>query len=471
MQVEAEQRMSMEPALVMESSFAGSLREVPFAHLLVHLFDTGRSGTLLLRNEAGGLEARIRFEAGVPTAARLDSNATSLLQALIPLCAHASGEFELLENQDALGDGSALVGQVDPFGLIAAALRGPVREDAVESVLDELGASALRLEPGVNLERYALGPQERVLVEQLRHRAMTLEQLRARSELSERVVRRLVYLLCITRGLRATPLSRQSSSGTIAQAPPLPARSTRPPTPSRPAAATVQFSRLPGATLIESSANSGVRPRVGPPPLARSRLLPGSPTGAGGRYHVRSPQHSSTEVVAPERVPERARTSRAPAQPTVPPAGLSETHGSSAAQYRRKAELLLRRNDYAGALQQAERALELDDSASHEAFYAWLLYLRHSATGRVHPEAWTRLKLALKRDPSCDRAYFYKGMLLKQLERLEEAQLHFKRALKLNPDNLDAAREVRLFEVRNRGKSGLLQRLLEREPGSKERAG
>src|SRR5262249_2964400 len=100
---------------------------------------------------------------------------------------------------------------------------------------------------------------------------------------------------------------------------------------------------------------------------------------------------------------------------------------ASAEVYRQKAESLLRRKDYAGAVQEAERAFRLDHSAGNEAFYGWLLYLRHSAGGRIHPAARKHLQRAALRDPLCEEAQFYTGCLLKQFGRAEEADLHFRR--------------------------------------------
>ncbi len=461
----------MEPAVAVETSFRGSLRELPFTHLLIDLLDARRSGTLLLCAPGGTVSARVRFEDGVPTAARVGGGpAGNLLQALIPLCARADDDFVLLEGQDALGEGPVVVGQVDPVVVIAAAMRGPVREDAVDRVLSSLEQRLLRIAPGASFERYGFSAEALALIEGLRHRPMTLAELRARSPLPQRVTRRLIYLLYITRALVGAPITRQVS-GTVVHAPPLPAAGAPPAGAPRAAPPTVQFSAPSSPTLLEtSSASSGVRPRVA---SRRKHPLQGSISGSGGRYHMRTPAHGSTEVVA-------STDAVTPSQPPRASASLPELGaldlaqgvggGSAAEPYRRKAELLLKRNDYGGALQAAECAFDLEPSAGHQAFYAWLLYLRHSTSGRVHPEAWTHLKLALKRDPTCDRAYFYKGMLLKKLGRMEEAQIHFKRALKLNPNNLEAAREVRLGETRRKRNGGLFHRFLDRDPSGKQNA-
>jgi tetratricopeptide (TPR) repeat protein len=439
-----------------EASVKGNLRDFPFTHLLVALLDEQSTGTLLLCSAPGVVEARVRFESGVPTAAQLSSatSSSSLLQTLIPLCSLSSFDFVFVPGAAAL-EGAVVVGAVDPLAVVAAAMRGPMREDAVERLLSQLGDTPLKLAPGVDLDRYGLGSRERLLAELLRQKPLCYSQLRARTELPDLGLRRLVYLLCITRALGAAPLPVRAHSGTILAAPPaMPHASSTPPRPSRPAQQTVQFA----PPVADTSGASGVRARVGLSAPPRARLLAGSVSGTAGRYQL-------SGLALQEGDTQSASFSQRPSH--APHAAGADLRGAptkaSAEQHRRTAEQLLKRNDYDGALLASELALALDSSAANEAYYAWLLYLKHAHSGEVHPEVWVHLKRALKLDPSCDSAYFYKGVLLKQTGRTEEAQLHFRRALKLNPENADARREVRLFDSRKKRSQGFISRMLERD--------
>jgi len=58
------------------------------------------------------------------------------------------------------------------------------------------------------------------------------------------------------------------------------------------------------------------------------------------------------------------------------------------------------------------------------------------------------------REPQYERALFYRGMLLKRSGRSDRAIRDFKLAAELNPKNIDAVREVRLYAMRHRGKTG-----------------
>jgi hypothetical protein len=54
----------------------------------------------------------------------------------------------------------------------------------------------------------------------------------------------------------------------------------------------------------------------------------------------------------------------------------------------------------------------------------------------------------ISRESKSDRAYFYRGSLRKRLDLLKEANADFARAADLNPNNVDAVREVRIYKMR-----------------------
>ena len=78
------------------------------------------------------------------------------------------------------------------------------------------------------------------------------------------------------------------------------------------------------------------------------------------------------------------------------------------------------------------------------------------------------IERAFRLDLHSDVAYHYKAMLLKREGRLAEARAHFRRALHLNPRNVDARRELRVLLMRKRDNnnkpSGLLERIFRRTP-------
>ncbi len=115
-----------------------------------------------------------------------------------------------------------------------------------------------------------------------------------------------------------------------------------------------------------------------------------------------------------------------------------------------KAEFHMKRNDNAKAYELVKRAFMLDpEQADYLALMAWIEAQRSENLGKEKTlEKVAMLDAALKRNPNCERAYFYRALLFKRVEDSRKAYADFKKAMELNPRNLDAAREVRLYKMR-----------------------
>ncbi len=57
-------------------------------------------------------------------------------------------------------------------------------------------------------------------------------------------------------------------------------------------------------------------------------------------------------------------------------------------------------------------------------------------------------------DPDCVRALFYRGVLLKRMQRVDAAVRDFRRIVRLDPQHVDAQRELRLADMRGKRPSG-----------------
>jgi hypothetical protein len=433
------------------------------------------------------------------------------MQALIPLCSRSAGIFRFVPGPR-IADASSVSGEhiaigarsrVDPLALIMAASRGPLREDAVEQVMAVVSRNLVKLNPRANLERYALTAQERSIVQSVEIDPIDFAQVQQQSGAPERVVRRVLYVLRVTHALTLMPLVRRTQSGTVEHAQALPERR-----PSSRAQRAVSGAVSPGVSSGVSSGHSSprVRPVSGPlldAPFARNKPtvviaaqrpetakperpvsgeVPVSKVGAyrslpprapsspavrtlsergAGRYSVAEPDHGTTSAFTRSQRP-----------PSGSPGAYSSTESTRPdrpdpeACFAR-AEKLMKQREYAAALAAANEALRLGgDQADHEALYAWLLCLQGSDNElRVHPRALSHLDRALRRDPLCERAHHYKGMVLKRLGRPDEAHTHFLYAMQVNRENLEAAREVRLYDMRKRSRGNrpsLVSKLLKR---------
>jgi hypothetical protein len=159
-------RTLIEPQLQsLQPAVTGDLAVTPLAEVVFAHAAAGSTGTLCIRDEAGGVLAELRLEAGALVAAKVSRPETALLACAIPLCARARGSFSLGHGPDELGSGPHVVrGTVDALALIAASMRGPVREDAIEATLQQLGAAPLWRNPRVDIDRYGFGAQELAFV-------------------------------------------------------------------------------------------------------------------------------------------------------------------------------------------------------------------------------------------------------------------------------------------------------------------
>jgi Tetratricopeptide repeat len=81
---------------------------------------------------------------------------------------------------------------------------------------------------------------------------------------------------------------------------------------------------------------------------------------------------------------------------------------------------------------------------------AWLISLKPENQPREKIVRSIRmLDKAIAMSDQCERAYFWRGMLYKRVGRIEAAYRDFHEAVELNPDNIDAVREMRLHNMRS----------------------
>jgi curved DNA-binding protein CbpA len=115
----------------------------------------------------------------------------------------------------------------------------------------------------------------------------------------------------------------------------------------------------------------------------------------------------------------------------------------------------LSKGEWSEAERESRRLAESDpNDAEALALLAWA-----AARGGDAPDDTLRMSLvsldrAVHLDRSSERSLFLRGCLAKKLGKVDAAFRDFARVVHLNPHNVDAAREVRLFEMRSRKGSG-----------------
>lgn len=122
-----------------------------------------------------------------------------------------------------------------------------------------------------------------------------------------------------------------------------------------------------------------------------------------------------------------------------------------------KAELLLKKNELVAAETHAKMASLADpEQPAYTALLVWIQALQRPApaleegkTNQSYDDLIATLNQLLSKEPNFERALFYRGVLYQRAGQTEKAFKDFSKSLELNPRNIDAAREVRLYKLRN----------------------
>jgi hypothetical protein len=121
-----------------------------------------------------------------------------------------------------------------------------------------------------------------------------------------------------------------------------------------------------------------------------------------------------------------------------------------------KAEVFLKKRAFGHAEEHARRAHEADPSnADYLALLVWV-QLQKAEGSEIPADVLNKhletLDRAIKLNERCERAYFARATIYKRMNKPERAIVDFKQAADLNPHNVDAAREVRLWHMRHQPK-------------------
>jgi curved DNA-binding protein CbpA len=116
----------------------------------------------------------------------------------------------------------------------------------------------------------------------------------------------------------------------------------------------------------------------------------------------------------------------------------------------KRGDLLLRNKRYANAAE-CFRDATLHDPASSRArvLFGWTTYLANPTNSAT---AIAEMDEAIRIEPECADAFFYKGRIANLQGEKEQARVHFMKAVKFDPRHIGASRELRLME--RRGQAG-----------------
>ena len=122
----------------------------------------------------------------------------------------------------------------------------------------------------------------------------------------------------------------------------------------------------------------------------------------------------------------------------------------TAEQQYQRADEAMRRKDWEGALEAVKWALELDaDEGEFHSLRGWILFLKSQDQGNADPDgALDHVRKGIALSPMSPTGYYYYGQIKKACGDPAEAERMFRKTIELRPNHVEAARELRLMQLR-----------------------
>lgn len=115
----------------------------------------------------------------------------------------------------------------------------------------------------------------------------------------------------------------------------------------------------------------------------------------------------------------------------------------------RKGEVLLKQRRFEEARQEFKNAVNLSPNESaYIGALAWAIFLGTMDKDRVVHDVTKQLQKAIDLNPSLPQNYYYLGCVYKYAESESQAEVCFLKALKYDPEYIEAKRELRLIQMR-----------------------
>ena len=116
-------------------------------------------------------------------------------------------------------------------------------------------------------------------------------------------------------------------------------------------------------------------------------------------------------------------------------------------------EMLLRQRNYKEAEKKFFSAIEMNpDESAYIGTYAWAKYLAAADKERVLEDVKKELNKAIEMDPGFEQNYYFLGSIYKFSENFARAEKNFKKAVEIDPNYIEAKRELRLIQNRKNQK-------------------
>jgi curved DNA-binding protein CbpA len=128
-----------------------------------------------------------------------------------------------------------------------------------------------------------------------------------------------------------------------------------------------------------------------------------------------------------------------------------------------KGQAALRQRDYAAALRCFESATALHpEEGEYHAHLGWALHCTAPEDRRRADDALRHIKQGIKLASDREKPYLFMGRVCQAIGRSDVAVKMFTRAVQIQPDCVEALRELRLLNMRREKEKGFIARILRR---------
>lgn len=423
--------------------------------------------------------------------------------------------FAYFDGVDLLASWGAEPRLLDPLAAIWQAAQSNSPEERIAQACHGLGGRTLRLHPASRIGRFGFGNRERPLLDVLRMKPQTMAELEQSGLCELGALQRVLYVLALTRHLDTGEAPLGVTVGTR----PIPAPGQAPATRRRSSAVMPAAAAQPPETGSPQKEESAARREVAQTGRFASKEeiqdkhraiekqnhyevldIAANATAAqissafgalARRFHPDrlSPDLAQLKDMAMRvfsRVSEAHRTLSHPSAREDYDRSLGAGTGSEedqeqaqvvrvlkAAEAFQKAEILLRKRDLDGAERFASMALAGDpDQPEYAALHAWIRARKAGASEADVAASLDVLKQAVSKQGNNVKIRYYFASVLKLSGHDNAALREFRFVAENDPSNLDAAREIRLRDIRKNapppepapgeGGGGLFGRLFKR---------
>jgi tetratricopeptide (TPR) repeat protein len=425
--------------------------------------------------EEGGFQGQILIRQGaIDAATMVHGLRAQMLFKLVDVFAMADAEYAFYDRVNLLvGDGPDEVFPLDPYPLLMAGVRAHGLKIRMEPVLETLKGRWISIESIESIKRFKPNKREQEICLALAGRPRTLDELTGSGKFNLQDVRAVLYVALITKEVKL--LDSAPETGKPSLPPEARARfdSVAPPKPPEAGALSPEAKAARDRILAKASqiANQNYfemleLPLGAPAEEVRKAFFKLAkvyhPDRASSgevsdlketlEYIFYNLTEAQTTLIDPEMREEYGTAiSEGIKRTSVMPPGAAEAEVRETLEAEKlfqKALVLMKRDQFEKALELVDQArMANPDEGEYLAVWSKLQFLVRGTTSQVD-DIVVHLRRAEELAPKSERVHLYLAQVLTRGDRPNEAKMHYERVIELNPRNVEAARALRLMEMR-----------------------